>query len=281
MFLNKSKEMEQIFEQIRSNKLKEVNLSGKCIPDHLKELAACLKDNGSVEKIDLSDNVLNPMDFAPLLEVLKTNKTVRELQLSKNALDQSVFESLIKDCALETLGLSDNPIYSTKNIETFKDLKTLKKLSIANCRLPLEEINALIEGLKTNNCLQYLDIEGNNIREIQDAKQIGEMLKTNTTLKTLRLTCMDGTLENMEEIFPIFANALEKNCALTSLEFCSTEDRGRHKDNCDLNTINRVLYRNSQLEDPTIFDFWENINKRKKKSALHAGVFTELCQFKN
>ena len=135
---------------------------------YLRKSLAVPYDDGSVFFIDLG---LGDSDAKFIGGLLKTNNTVKRLNLSGNNITdvESIGEALKENNTLKILELQNNQITDVESIGEALALKedndTLEYLDLSYNNITDENsgIDKIIDGLKTNNTLHFLNLENNNL----------------------------------------------------------------------------------------------------------------------
>ena len=188
-------------------------ISTSCAPDNIEDdvwsfdeynadhlvmcLSECLKEDYTLQKLDLSHNNITNEGAKMIGEAIKVNKTIQKLDITGNSISDdgaaAISDGLNYNFSLQELNMSYNKITSegAKIIgEAIKVNKTLQKLKINDNSISDDGAAAISDGLKCNSSLQKLDISWNKITN-EVAKLIAEAIKVNTTLHTLHFRQYD------------------------------------------------------------------------------------------
>lgn len=221
-----------------------LDISNNCIKNKgFKSLVKMLMKNKTLQYISFNSTTLIKKKTCDLLgEVLQINNTLQHLNLSYNILEDKnvIFKSLRKNSTLKYLELSCNQISDCFYLkEMIMENTTLTHLDLSYNEIDIEiELHYhLINALKKNNTLEYLNIS-NNLFSYKEKCFIADMLKTNNSLKYLIIND-SGEYMPDEIVFQIM-NALELN-----------------------NTLQCLILRSFIITNDNIFKFIELLNKTK------------------
>ena len=219
--------------------LVELNLS-RCKLHKACGPALChmLETNKTLTASDLSRNSsISDDNVADIAEGLRSNHSLKYLNLCYCGIWDTGMYSLA-DClmvndSLEELDLSANTI-SPEAARGFSDMlkhnSTLKKLNMLWCKLTDKAVKPLASALEVNSSLEELDLSYNNDLTDTALVALGESLKRNTGLKTLRIVIQYGSANGWRQ----FVQCLKDN---HSLELLRTY---RKLDVADVNTARRA-----------------------------------------
>ena len=161
--------------------------------DHLliMFLSECLKEDDTLQELDLTFNKITSEEVRMIGEAIKVNTTLQKLNIHDNSISDdgaaAISDGLKCNISLQELDMSYNKITSegAKMIgEAIKVNATLQKLGIHVNSISDDGAAAISDGLKCNISLQELNMNGDNITS-EGAKLIAEAIKVNTTLHTL------------------------------------------------------------------------------------------------
>ena len=204
---------------LKTNKsLTHLDLSKNTLLDSAAQsIFVGLQQNTAVVNLNLSDTGITVADLdtaSSLTKMLKINKSLTHLNLSKNLLSDLAAEciclGLQHNTALVSLNLSYTDITATdpdtarsltKMLQVNKSLAHLD-LSNHNFRYARMLIFSVLEGLKHNCALRYLDLHA--VTGITDdaAEHIAQALLSKCTLQTLNISeCRQFLLQTMQTIF--------------------------------------------------------------------------------
>ena len=172
--------------------LQQLNISGNSIGQGgATALAEMLKENTTLQQLNISGNSIGQGGATALAEMLKENTTLQQLDVSINSIGQggatALAEMLKENTTLQQLDVSINSIGqggATALAEMLKENTTLQQLDVSMNSIGQGGATALAEMLKENTTLQQLNISGNSIGQ-GGATALAEMLKENTTLQQL------------------------------------------------------------------------------------------------
>ena len=157
-------------------------------------LAEMLKENMTLQQLDISNNSIGIGGATALAEMLKENRTLQQLYISNNSIGvggaTALAEMLKENRTLQQLDISNNSIGvggATALAEMLKENRTLQQLYIRNNSIGDGGATALAEMLKENRTLQQLYIRNNSIGD-GGATALAEMLKENRTLQQLYIS---------------------------------------------------------------------------------------------
>ena len=152
-------------------------------------LAEMLKDNRTLEQLDVFGNSIGGGGATALVEMLKENRTLQQLNVGWNSIGKggatALAEMLKENRTLQQLNVSKNSIGvggATALAEILKENRTLQQLNVSWNSIGVEGATALAEMLKENRTIQQLDASYNSIGE-GGAIALAEMLKENRTLQ--------------------------------------------------------------------------------------------------
>ncbi len=194
-------------------------------------LVEMLRENKTLEELDLFNNPLGTDALGYIAEGLKHNTGLVKLLLGKCSLKGTedngplLVEMLRENGTLEELDLAQNIIGPTALGYIAKGLRYntgLVKLSLEKCHLQVTKDNGplLLEMLKTNSTLEELDISGSYGISDAGLLTLGKGLKANRGLKTLNLTSLPGVTQ---EGWRQFMLCLVENNHLTKLQIPQKE----------------------------------------------------------
>ena len=145
--------------------IKELTLrEAGCGNEGAKAVASILKENSTIEVVDLSENYIIGVEGAKVIaEALKQNASLQKLYLSSNSIGAEGAKAIA---------------------EALKENRSLQKLNLQCINIGDQGAKAIAEALKENPSLRELYIGWNNIGD-QGAKAIAEALKENSSLQGL------------------------------------------------------------------------------------------------
>ena len=154
-------------------------------------IANSLKSNQTLQKLSIDSNQFGPKGVKEIAEMLKVNKTLKFLDIHSNNLDAQdvkvLVDALIVNESLENLNLSRNNDMGVEGAKHIAYLlnhnKILRSLDISANDFNLEGITDICEAMKSNQAIQYLNLEITSDEDIGFA--IHDMLFENKSLKSL------------------------------------------------------------------------------------------------
>ena len=154
-------------------------------------LAEMLKENRTLQLLDVSGNTIGQGGATALAEMLKENRTLQQLNVGTNSIGQggatALAQMLKENRTLEQLNVSTNSIGqrgATALAQMLKENRTLQQLDISWNSIGQGGATILAEMLKENGTLQQLNVRGNSIHQ-GGATALAGMLKENRTLQLL------------------------------------------------------------------------------------------------
>ncbi|CAD5124638.1 DgyrCDS12907 [Dimorphilus gyrociliatus] len=175
-------------------------------PPSCRLLLICLRNNRTVEIFNMANNKTDTDTAKCIADLIDCNKTIKSLDISDNVLGKDFFsrcssDQLKKNVTLEILRcesighvdmsemskgikcnrsltevifnynqLNRNCTEFAKNLTEWmqSDFCSLKVLSLKGCDLSSNEMKILIEGLKDNKGLEYLNMSANQLENYTD-----------------------------------------------------------------------------------------------------------------
>lgn len=186
--------------------------------------ASLLKENKTLESLDLQSHNIGNTNASILANALKENPSITHLNLRGNEINvegaQALAEALKQNTKLTHLDLAYNPIGEKGVAALFKALEensTLKELNLA-CnhgiiKLNPETTNSFIKVLKQNPILSHLNLN----RVVCDIQALAEALPHNKNLTELNLGCHEINGKSLQ----LLSTALRKHPTLTRLDLGS------------------------------------------------------------
>ena len=198
-------------------KLRVLSLDNNNIPQEAsEELALAIKSNEQLEKLWLNDNDLHSSAIV-ILNSLNTITTLTMLDLNNNQMPQEAGEALasviMHNTGLEEVYLHDNNlgIGTLKVAKSLQHITTLKMLSLASNNIPQEASEELALAVKSNEQLEKLWLNENNLHS--SAIAILNSLATITTMTMLDL----GNNQIPQEAGEALASVIMHNTGLEEL----------------------------------------------------------------
>ena len=212
----KGKELPPSFKQFLTSSLalKHISLSScKLSLEALKQLLlglACNESTADVE-LDISCNSLGQAGAQVLESCLHGIKCLASLDISENGLESdlgSIVTAASKNKSLKHLYLGRNlQSTKTKYVSQVMDIIiqmlqeddcVLQTLSLADSKLK-GEIYSVINALGSNQCLENLDISGNQMGDV-GARLVAKALQINSKIKCINYDRNNITLQGFSDI---------------------------------------------------------------------------------
>jgi len=189
-----SKDIRSIARVISENDtLKEFYCAHSNLYVDFEPLAKSLRDNSSIEIVNLKYDDLRPNDVKHLANALQHNKKLKRVFLRNNLARvkgaKALANSLKVNRRLEQLNLSANEITDEGAIAIAKSLEennVLRKLFLRENRLSNAVAVAFANALTKNVALEFLDLEANKIQDA-GAIALSEAMLVNDCLTDLNL----------------------------------------------------------------------------------------------
>ena len=211
----------------RNRGLKTLNISHCGIDDQgMKSLASALEMNGSLEELDLGWNdAVTGIGLTALGESLKRNRGLKSLNISYCSIDDQGVESLASalemNGSLEELNLRGNrAVTGIGHValgESLKRNRGLMTLNISYFGIDDKGMKSLASALEMNSSLAVLDLRGNGAVTGIGLMSLGENLKRNRALKTLKLYGLHAFSNISDSNWKQFIGCLQENNDLTKL----------------------------------------------------------------
>jgi Ran GTPase-activating protein (RanGAP) involved in mRNA processing and transport len=229
-----TEEAQALADALKENhSLQSLNLSGvRLDADGMQALADALKENHSLQSLNLSGVRLDADGMQALADAMKENHSLQSLNLSGVPLDadgmQALADALKENYSLQSLDLMRVPLDAAGMralADALKENSGLQSLDFRDTKLSDDAVQALADALKENSGLQSLDLSRTELTG--DAVQaLAEALKKNKTLKSLDLSHNPrACLQERRGLFhgaQALADALKVNHSLKSLNLNST-----------------------------------------------------------
>ena len=184
------------------------------------EIAELLKENSSLEILDMRGNAIGDDGVTALGRALEVNSTLRSLELASSNSSSigisALANSLKVNSALRVLVLDSNEIDDAGIRELGNALRvnsTITKLSIHFANFGDDGVVALAKGLEENSSLTHLNIPSNRFGAV-GADALAAMLKVNSTLTYLSVANVGIGKKGAIA----FGNALAANSTLEYLD---------------------------------------------------------------
>ena len=219
--IKSAKDLED-FEAFPRPGLMELNFSRQTLDDDsFAKIVGAVRSN-AVVSLDLSRTRLNTQRAKELAEALKENTTLQMLNLKWNGIGaagaQWIAEALKENKTVQTLNLGSHEIGAEGAraiAAALEENRTLKELNLRWTQIGDAGAGAIADALLKNQSLQTLSLEGNGIGDA-GAQWIAAALAKNTTLQMLNLkgNYIDDAGARA------LAAALLKNTTLQTLDLC-------------------------------------------------------------
>jgi len=208
-------DLERILSNIERD-LTFINLSYNQITSKgIEYLVDWIKTNPTVFRINLSGNSLKGASTIALANMLKVNQTLKAIYLRSSGLDHEdakiIAESLNQNTSLEVLDLMLNRI-GADWAKSMTSNQTLISLQISDTLIGDIGLKSLVEWLKINHSLKYLNLCGTCLSDIDP---LIDWIKTNKTVTDLNLS-YNRNIGN--DRFKQLLISLEKNNPLRFLD---------------------------------------------------------------
>ena len=160
--------------------------------------------------LNLSENFITVDGVKELVVFLQSNKTLQKLNLCRNAQCQFkaegvkvVVNALEKHTNIQLLDFSFmNLTGCGEFIGNFlKNNKSIQSISLANTQLNFVDFKNIFNELKNNFILKEIDVSFNDMGGDKSLQLIGEAIKCNKTLNTIKLEQMNINNDNYSLIF--------------------------------------------------------------------------------
>ena len=182
------------FEGLKDVRISTLFISGGIITEKgAITLVKVLKENTTLQELDVSINSIGEGGATALAVMLKENRTLQHLDVSSNSIGErgatALAEMLKENTTLQQLTVGNNSIGeggATALAEMLKENRTLQQLNVSDNSIGGGGATALAEMLKENRTLQQLNVNGNSIGD-GGATALAEMLKENRTLQQLHV----------------------------------------------------------------------------------------------
>ncbi|XP_069806654.1 NACHT, LRR and PYD domains-containing protein 3-like isoform X2 [Dendropsophus ebraccatus] len=194
---------------IRNNPfLKKLDLSGNHLsgPNFSDLVEALSGPDCSLEELHLANNDLPDTSCTQLASIIRNNRSLKRIDLSGNNLYGPRFSDLMEalsspDCRIEELHLANNDLPDTScTLLAFviRNNQSLKRLVLSGNHLSGPHFIDLVEALSSPACrIQDLYLANNNLPDTS-CTQLASILRNNPSLKILDLSINNASGELME-----------------------------------------------------------------------------------
>ena len=204
-------------------KLEVLNLENNNMTSDVSEdLATVINSHPCLKELYLSGNDLMSGTI-DVLQALEKNSMLRILRLHNNRMKGEVAEYLAgvikSNPCLEQLGLANNDLKSSADVvlRALQGVTKLKALDLGNNNITSEVAEDLAEVIKSNPCLEQLELANNDLKSSADV--VLRALQGVTKLKTLNLGNNNMTSEVAEDL----AEVIKSNPCLEQLGLANND----------------------------------------------------------
>lgn len=191
-------------------------------PENQDEILYLLRTNSpDLRELDLFFNHLGDEGCRSIADALQTNTTLTTLCLGLNDITsegiKAIAEALTSNHTIKVLSLKMNSIdlAGAQALANLLRVNTaLTDLDLFQCGIAVQGLRLITESLKNNHTLKLINLGRNPPRTPERTAALSEMLKTNTTLTTLKLAGWAFELQEVQEIL----EALRLNTTLTNID---------------------------------------------------------------
>mmetsp|Transcript_1381 Transcript_1381/g.4954 ORF Transcript_1381/g.4954 Transcript_1381/m.4954 type:complete len:920 (-) Transcript_1381:54-2813(-) len=166
-------------------------------------LVKLLKGGCPLNALGIAGTGIGAKGTRGVLEAVKETHSLRELSLSSNSIDKKG-------------GAVLNECISSRAVN-------LRKLEITKCGLDKRMLAGMGQSLQQNTTLNYFDISGNDMKDVETGKMWGDAVKTNQSLLELLLRGCSFSVDS----FAAFCAGLAKNKALLKLDLSNNKNIGK------------------------------------------------------
>ena len=195
-------------------------------------IATALIETVSLERIDLSNTMINTANVVKICNSLNNLSSVKIFNLNNNDIDDDASDSIAavicNNCLIEKLSISNNKFCYTgalKITNALKNAKNLKILDISNNFIAFED-HRIDLAVALSNCsvLQELNLS-QNLLSLTNVLAIAQHFRNHATLKILDMS--DNTISFSSACEFIVDILLSVNQTLVSLIVCDRNIRPR------------------------------------------------------
>ncbi|KAG0230193.1 hypothetical protein BGW42_001112 [Actinomortierella wolfii] len=202
----------------------------------IQMLVEALLVNRSITRLSLQSNNIRKQGAPHLASLLSRNRVIKHLNISSNALGPdgscAIADAVRFNRTLISLAMDMNEVGVRGAYHLGVALRSnrhLTHLFLAHNNIGDDGVVHICEGLKRNEKLNVLDLELNNIGQAQNViglMRLGEVLKTNTTLRELNLAYNVVSAEAVHELtLGLIENSTLESIILTNCRL--TEDSAK------------------------------------------------------
>jgi Ran GTPase-activating protein (RanGAP) involved in mRNA processing and transport len=236
----------------QNSTLQLLNLSGcDLLAEACNPLSNMLRTNETLLHLNLEENIIGDVGASLLITGVKDNISLQTLDLKANHISECgckcIAESLKESrCYLLSLTLSENPINDCGAEfigAALAENKSLMSIDLDACMIGDKGIELISNGLVTNSTLKEIILSNNWCK---NGSHIADMLSSNNTLQSLDLSSChmsDGTLEQLLRSLKEGSNKTLKSLYISFNEFAN---RGATAIGAMLSGSNQLEYINAQ-----------------------------------
>lgn len=186
------------------------------VPEAVQAMGTGLSQHGRMEKISFQSCHLEDAEVALLVRALKAHSSLIELNLSHNYCQE---KAAVELCQLLTCPTASLLVLDISNQDNWDDRHYFSHYAkaLANPTCPLRELNVasnfvndeqfcrLVDALKTNTCLEVLNLQDNRIADI-GIKYLVQALPNTAKLKQLDISRNRygrGVLKDLQDILAV------------------------------------------------------------------------------
>ena len=241
--------IELLVEQLKL--LMTLNLSDCNITNQGAELiATVLLETASLEKLDLSNTMLNTIKVVKINDSLKSISSLKIFRLNNNNIDDDATDSIAvvtcNNCLIEKINLSNNMLSYTGALNITNALKNIKVLDISNNFITSEEsIKDLAVALSSCTVLQELNLS-QNLLTFTNVLTIAQFFRHHPSLKILDVS--DNIISFSSACECIVDILLSVNHTLINLNVCGVNIRPRHTEEYLSSPSSEIVYTKFTLQ---------------------------------
>ncbi|XP_073423063.1 uncharacterized protein [Dendrobates tinctorius] len=266
--------------------LQNLRLDGNNLPDTACiHLAYVIKNNGSLKKLDLSDNNLSGPHFSDLIEALSSPVSrIEELRLVNNDLPDTACIQLASGIknnrSLKTLDLSNNRLFGPHFKYLMEALSSpdcrIEELLLANNHLPEISCIELASGIKKCQSLKKIDLSGNSLSGHYFVALEKALSSPDCRIEELRLLGFDLSAISCNQL----ASVIKNTQSLKILDLSYNRLFGSHF-NVLMEALSSPDCRVKELQDFTIFlDSRKSIITPRDDPEIRQ-FYLQLCQYED
>jgi hypothetical protein len=237
----------------RNHTLKHLNICGFASERHTTWFPTVLRQNCTLETIDLNYNSLEPDQCRAICESLRGSSCLRELNLSFNQITfddhgAQALNDFLENTPLRVMDLSGNQI-TTQGIALLADglrrIIFLRELSLIACQISNDGLLQLGEALVQNSTLETIQLEDNEFSE-DTVSRFFQLLPQMDGLKQLSLNRFHV---DDDWLYSAVVDGLQENTSLQRIT-------------CDGEEL-KIWYEHAQSD--FLIDFYLSLNRNGRK----------------